>query len=132
MKQTITYYKWDGTMYEERELTPCNIKSGLLGMKVRCVMSDQSERVGFANPYYSFEEDKMVVGDKADRLDYLALETFIHLDEETHTLVGDGVEKYDIAYERVYLSDIIHIDAILYSGLRWGAPVTNRFYFKKK
>lgn len=100
-------------------------------MKIKCVLADGSEHIGFANPFYSFKKGDIVVGPDAYSLDYITLESFINLDENTHTFIGDGYSKYDIYREAVPISLISRIDAILYSGLRWGGLPTNKFNLKQ-
>ncbi len=123
----ITYYYPDGRIAEEHPLNRISIEK-CLGMKVRCILIDGSQRVGFSNPFYSFE--KGGISAEAQELDYTTLETYVNLDEETHTFVGDENHKFDINREAVPISLISHIDVILYSGLRWGILPTNKFNLK--
>ena len=51
----------------------------------------------------------------------------INPDESTHKFVGDEAHRYDVNREAVPISLISRIDAILYSGLRWSVPITNKF-----
>ena len=125
----ITYYKLNGEVTKEVLLNNKTIKD-CPGMKIRCVLIDGSEHVGFANPFYSFEKGDIVLGNDAVSLEYITLETFINLDENTHTFVGEENHKYDIYREAIPISLISHIDAILYSGLRWGGIPTNKFNLK--
>lgn len=128
--RNITYYKYNGEIVKKVPIDSISIKD-CHGMKIRCILLDGSERVGFANPYYSFEYGKIIVDSEADLLDYITLETFLHLDENTHTF--PNIEnKFDIGREAVPISLISHIDAILYSGLRWGVVPTNKFDLKIK
>ena len=71
-----------------------------------------------------------MLGIDASSLEYITLETFVNLDENTHTFVGEANHKYDIYREAIPMSLISHIDAILYSGLRWGGIPTNKFDLK--
>ena len=127
--RNITYYKHNGEVSKEVSLNEKTIKD-CHGMKIRCVLIDGSEHVGFANPFYSFEKGNIVLGIDASSLEYITLETFVNLDENTHTFVGEANHKYDIYREAIPMSLISHIDAILYSGLRWGGIPTNKFDLK--
>ncbi len=125
--KNITYYKPNGEIAKKVPLNKTTIKD-CHGMKVKCILIDGNECVGFANPFYSFEKGSISI--KAQELDYITLETYINLDEETHTFVGDIKHKFDINREAVSISSISHIDAILYSGLRWDGIPTNKFCLK--
>lgn len=120
----ISFYNLDGSLYAERPLDRASIEN-CHGMKIKCILLDGSERVGFANPFYSFEKGRSSFN--SQELDYITLETFVNLDEATHTFVGDEEHRYDINREAVPISLISHIDAVLYSGLRWGGLPTNRY-----
>lgn len=113
--KTIVYYKANKEYVAQTELNVSTIHD-VHGMKVRCIMADGSIHVGYANTYYSFENGKTVCGD----FNYIALEILTNLEKLPH--------DFDIEYEKVLISDIEHIDAILYSGLRWGGIPTNKFW----
>lgn len=121
----ITYYK-NGKIEKTESINRITIKH-CHGMKIKCTLLDGTEKVGFANPYYSFEKGDIIVGPEANLLEYITLETFVNLDEESHEFKGDDEHKFDINREMVLLNLISHIDALLYSGLRWGSIPTNRF-----
>ena len=109
---TITYYKQSGEIDHETLLNKSTIKD-FHGMKVRCSLYDGSEHIGFANTRSNWP--------------HITLETFVNLDEDTHTFIGEGRNKYDIKKELLSILVVRHIDAILYSGLRWGGVPTNKF-----
>lgn len=121
----IVYYEWNGNIKDSADLNEKTIKD-CHGMKIKCKLIDGTEKVGFANCYYSFEEKKIVVDSNSSPA-YIAIEVFVNIDEETHKFVGDINHRYDIEREKVFVSSILHIDAILYSGLRWGVTPTNKF-----
>lgn len=127
----ITFYKNNGEPVNSEELNG-KTKKAIHGMKVKCILNDGFAKAGFANTYYCVESDKFVVGSKSDKLDYIVLETYVNLDEETHRFQGDEEHWFDVYREKVLLSEIDHIDAILHSGLRWGCTPTNRFVFSDK
>ncbi|MBQ8684448.1 MAG: hypothetical protein IJ518_08050 [Clostridia bacterium] len=127
--KTITYYKYNGEIVKEDTLNGITIKN-CHGMKIRCILIDGSTRVGYANPYYSFEKGCTVCYDKTYCVDYIVLETFVNLDDTTHTFLGEEEHKYDMGREAVPIALIAHVDAILHSGLRWGVPPTNKFDLK--
>lgn len=123
--KTITFYKSNGEIHSRVELNAASLLE-CHGMKIRCVLLDGSERAGYANPYYSFEEGNSKHFSYKPK-DYIVLETFIYLNDETHKFTINGPDMYDVAREAVPLNIIDHIDAILCSGLRWGGAPTNRF-----
>ncbi|MBQ4136655.1 MAG: hypothetical protein IJD67_00965 [Clostridia bacterium] len=123
----ITYLYMDGRISKEYPLNKSSIME-CHGMKIKCILIDGSEHIGFANPYYSFEKGAITLDPQ--ELDYITLETFANLDEETHTFVGDKEHQFDINREVIPISLISHIDAILFSALRWGNPPTNKFNLK--
>lgn len=125
--KSIVYYKPNGEVVKELPINKKTVQD-CHGMKVKCTLIDGSEHVGFANPYYSFEKGK--ISTESEGLDYITLETFVNLNEETHAFVGDKEHRFDIKREAISISLIAHIDAILYSGLRWGNPPTNKFNLK--
>ena len=128
---TITYYNPDGKIADIREFNN-KTKKDFHGMKIKCTLNNGNEKIGFANSYYSMETDDFVSPRKAEQLNYIVLETFINLDEETHKLCGTDEHKYDVEREKVDFSEIVHIDAIRYSGLRWGGIITNKFIFRSR
>ena len=115
MSETITYYDVNKKYVSETELNEISIHD-FHGMKVRCTMADGSVRVGYANTHYSFEKEKTTF----QHFDYIALEILTNLEKLPY--------DFDIEYEKVMIADIKHIDAILYSGLRWGGVPTNKFW----
>ena len=121
----ITYYKNDKIVKTE-QLDKNTVKN-CHGMKIKCTLLDGTEKIGFANTFYSFEKGTIVVGTEAKSLEYITLETFINLDEETNEFKGDEESMYDINREMVLINLISHIDALLCSGLRWGGIPTNKF-----
>ena len=125
----ITYYRLSGEIVKEVSISKASLCE-CHGMKVKCALIDGSERVGYANVYWSFEKCGISL-DMQDR-DYITLETFVNLDEETHTFFGEASHKYDVKREAISISLIAHMDAILHSGLRWGGVPTNKFNLKNK
>ena len=125
--RTIDFYKYNGEVVSERPLDELTILD-CHGMKVRCTLIDGSYIEGFANPFYSFETGDVILD--TSKLDYMTLETYVNLDEETNSFVGSIDDKYDVKREAVSISLIARIDAILYSGLRWGGVPTNKFNLK--
>ena len=66
---TITYYK-NGEIVETVRLDKNTVKN-CHGMKIKCILSDGTEKAGFANTFYSFEKGGIAVGTEADMLEYL-------------------------------------------------------------
>ena len=122
---TITYYI-KGKIKRQEELNTKTVKN-CHGMKVKCTLKDGSEKIGYANSYYSFKKGHIVIGDEADSLEYITLETFANFDEETHELKGDIEHRFDMNKEMILIKLISNIDALLYSNPRWTETVTNEF-----
>ena len=76
-------------------------------MKGRITLKDGSIKCG----YIETAEDKR-----------LALQTFKEINEDTHEIVDD-----ERIYEEIQYDDIQLVEVILFSGLRWDAPPSNRF-----
>ncbi len=112
--KTISYYKVNKEFVAKTELNSKTVHN-VHGMKVRCRMADGSTRIGYANTRFSMEKGKIVF----EPLEYITLEIVTGLDN----LPTD----FDVAYQKVITANIEHIDAILYSGLRWGGVPTNEF-----
>ncbi len=53
------------------------------------------------------------------------------LNENTHKLIRNDLEKYNKTYKKIIIKNITSIDAILYSNPRWGGRLTNKFEFIK-
>ena len=121
---TIVYYlKGEATKTET--ISAATLKN-CHGMKIKCTLLDGTEKVGYANSYYSFESGDIVVGAKADLLEYITLETFANLGEEPQRF-SEAIAHCEMNREKVPIEQIAHIDALLYSGPRWGHAPTNRF-----
>ena len=123
----IVFYNPNGAISDEVSLNSTSIKK-CFGMKIRCILIDGSIYVGYASPFYSSKRDEI----DQQNFDYINLETFINLDEESHTFVGDEKHRFDIKCETVQISSVSHVDAILYSGLRWDSFPTNKFNLEIK
>lgn len=113
--KTITYYKINKELVCEKELNAATVHD-VHGMKVRCIMTDGSTRIGYANTHYSMEKGDIVF----EPLNYITLEIITGLDNLP--------KDFGVAYQKVIVADIEHIDAIMYSGLRWGGTPTNNFW----
>ena len=122
----ISYYKKDGTLVVQEELTADNTM-GTLGMMVRCIMKNGDICEGFS--------DIQGPPDRRNGLSVkrgiLYLWTWTNLDEETHRLMGDEKTKYDQTFTPVLIDKIVSMDAIVYSNPRWGGKLTNRFFIDR-
>lgn len=121
--QMIRFYQQDGKKHDELELTPQSLKDAI-GMMARCYLRDDSFHDGFIS--FSDGVKMNTTGEESDSTFFLW--TWVHLDEETHRLVGDDEEKYQQKYEQIYFEEVERIDAILYSNPRWGGRLYNHFF----
>lgn len=119
----IFFYKYDGTLDHDTVLSEDTIVN-TNGMLIKCKMKDNTEKVGYSDPY-RFHDDNTTM----DIKDYIYLITWKNLDEDKHELIGDDNTKYDQLFEKVNIKDIDSIEAILYSNPRWGGRLTNKFEF---
>ncbi len=122
----IRFYQQDGSIHAETELTTFKSLYDAGGMMARCYLRDGSCHEGFVcftpgMDAASYEKDYGLT---------FFLCTWAHLDEETHSLVGDDDSKYDQNYEPIDYQDVEHIDAILYSNPRWGGLLYNHFFIE--
>ena len=124
--RSIRLYDINGVLKEEVGFTEHNLlETG--GMMVRCHMRDGSIQEGFSSPFCNPNAAET----KLD-YDHLYLWTWKHLNEETHRLEGDEATKYDTTVVAVKISEIESIEAILYSGPRWGGRLHNQFFVEVK
>lgn len=122
----IILYKLNGDKNKILELTLENIKN-INGMKVKCHLKDNTDKVGFADVYRTNDKD----GFDNEIHDYINLWTYDLLDEETHKLVGTDNNRYNQTTIKIFIDDIVEIEAILHSNPRWGTMLTNKFCFFK-
>jgi len=118
----IIFYEHNGSLDSEIEMSELGLR-GIHGMMTRCILKDGSVHVGYADVYGCC--DRAHYNGKVH--DRIFLETFAHLNEETGELEGSEEEKYDIMVEPIDIKDICKVEAIKYSGPRWGGILTNRF-----
>lgn len=126
MKEII-YYNSTGEIKNREQLNKDTIAK-CNGMKIKCWLTDNSYKVGFADVFRSHDENEYDGTIK----NYIHLCVFDNLDESKHQLVGDDDSKYDQTYSKIDIGDIKIIEAILYSNPRWGAKLTNKFEFNSK
>ena len=124
-KYKIVFYKKNGEIYDIKELTNDNLER-INGMMTRCTLGDESEIVGFADPFRIC--DRNSYDGKVN--DNIFLWTWDNLDEENHKLIGDGNNKYNQTFKKVIIDEIIKVESILYSNPRWGGKLTNKFSIK--
>ena len=94
-----------------------------IGMVVRCTMQSGEVYEGYSD----------VIGDAAMRAanwdgKNMYLWKWAHWDEETQKLTGDKITRYDMYSFLVPVEEIARIEAILYSGPRWGGRLSNHFF----
>lgn len=123
----ITMYYFGGKVKCTLPLTGFNIRE-CHALKMRLHMKDGSIKEGFANSRCEWPSCKLLWEDpELNALDYLVLEQYIHIDEETQTFTCDGMKRNETRREQIMYSDIADIDTIAFSGIRWGAKPTNKF-----
>lgn len=119
----IRFYQQDGRIHDEQELTHDSLY-GAMGMMARCYLRDDNIHEGFV----CFQTDIGNETDEKENGSIFYLWTWAHLDTESHSLVGDGEEKYDQHYEAIDYLEVERVDAILYSNPRWGGLLYNHFF----
>ncbi len=119
----INFYDLKGNIIESSLLTCENIEK-THGMMARCFLNNNKVYEGFADVYRKIDstEYALSVGE------YIHLWTWDNLNEETHQLDGDAKSKYSQTYTAIKITDILKMDAILYSNPRFGTRLTNTFW----
>lgn len=120
----VVFYNLDGSYKTESSLSEEAIKN-TIGMKVRCSLKNGDIVIGFSEPYRSKSKDF-----DGTVHDYINVWTWKHSDELAKNTKNP--HKYDQIFERVYIDNILNIEAILYSSARFGMQMTNKFVFCKK
>lgn len=124
-KYKIIFYKQNGEISDIKELTNDNLER-INGMMNRCTLGDESEIVGFSDPFRTCDRNSY----DGKVHDNIFLWTGDNLDEENHKLIGDGNNKYNQTFKKVIIDEIIKVESILYSNPRWGGKLTNKFSIK--
>ena len=124
-KYKIIFYKQNGEISDIKELTNDNLER-INGMMTRCTLEDESEMVGFADPFRTCDRNSY----DGKVHDNIFLWTWDNLDEENHKLIGDENNKYNQTFKKVIIDEIIKVESILYSNPRWGGKLTNKFSIK--
>jgi hypothetical protein len=119
----IYYYRSDGTIYQNDVLCRDTLRN-INGMMVRCFMQNGSVQIGYAEPYRA----SLKSGRDFESEPIMYLWTWENLDEESHTLHGDDLTKFNQTHTPIRIDRITRIDAILYSNPRLGGRLTNKFY----
>ena len=123
----IIFYNLHGEIKNREQLNHHSIAK-CNGMKIKCWLKDESQKVGFADVFRIHDNNEYNEMIK----DYINLCTYDHLDEERNQLVGDDDSKYNQTYIKIAIDDIEKIEAILHSNPRWGTRLTNKFQFMTK
>ena len=114
--KTIIFYTLNGKYESIEPLTESNVNK-ICGSKVKVITTDGKEHVGYLENFYKV-------------YDYVNLYTYKFLDEKSGKLIAlEGQNKYELIREKIYVKDMVHVDAIRYSNPRWGTPLTNKFKF---
>lgn len=121
MQGKIYFYGRDGKIDHEDVLN-IDTLARINGLKIRCHLIDNTNRVGFADSY-------RVLTNNYDGLvhDFINVWTYDNLDETTHKLIGDETTKNKQTPQAVMISSISYIEAILFSNPSYGSKLTNNF-----
>ena len=112
--KTIRFYTLNGKFDREVPLTEGDMP---LGMKVKVFTADKKEHIGYLEYLLDFHG-------------YVNIYIYKFLDEKNGKLIApEGQDKYELIREKIYIKDMVYIDAILSSNPRWGTPLTNKFKF---
>lgn len=121
----IIFYNLNGTLKEKLLLNNTNIAK-VNGVMIKCYLKNGEIVNGIADVFKSCKREEYSLQVK----DFIYLSLWKNLDEETHQLLGNTIEEqYERTYEKVFISDIKRIEAIIHSGPRWGGKLTNKFQF---
>lgn len=123
----IKIYDRNGKLKDTLELNCQNIEK-VHGMMIKCYTKDDKEYVGYCDSY-RFEDDVYNYDGKVH--DHINLSVWKNLDENTHSLIGEGDEKYAMIHTKIDIDKIICMKAILYSGPRWGGQLTNKWFIEE-
>ncbi len=110
----IKYYDLYGELKYFEELNNINL-SNINGMKVKCILKNQKEIIGFADPLRLSDNtfDNSVH-------DYIYINTYKYLNEENNKLENEDInKKFDMIKTKINIYDISLIDVILQSNARW-------------
>ena len=110
----IKYYDLYGELKYFKELNNINL-SNINGMKVKCILKNQKEIIGFADPLRLSDNtfDNSVH-------DYIYINTYKYLNEENNKLENEDInKKFDMIKTKINIYDISLIDVILQSNARW-------------
>lgn len=114
--KNIEFYKLNGQFDSEEPLSEENV-SKANGMKVKVTTLDGEEHIGYLKQGIDYRG-------------YINLYTYKYLDEKSGKLIApDGQDKYELEMEKIFIKDMAHIDAILYSNPRWTNRLTNEYKF---
>ena len=125
--QDIKMYYFGGKVKSVLAPTPFNIQE-CHALKIRLTMKDGTVKEGFANSRCEWPSCKLLWEDaELNALNYLVLERYLHIDEATQTFTCTGMKRNETTKEQIFYADIEQMDAIAFSGIRWGAKPTNNF-----
>lgn len=121
MNNKIYFYNKEGNIDHEDVLNNDTI-TRINGLKIRVKLKDNSEVVGYSDVF-------RVLSNYYDGHvhDFINVWTYDNIDESRHILVGEEDEKNKQTIKSILLTDIIYIEALLYSNPSYGSKPTNNF-----
>ena len=115
----IMIYNRSGELTATKDLTNENL-STIAGTLSRIILKDGTSIEGYIDPLRVEGKDEF----DGTVHDYIYLWTFKNLDENNQIYnIEDGIN-----IEKVIISDIKSVHAILYSHPKWGGKLTNKFF----
>lgn len=121
MNGIIYFYKLTGE-YDHDDVLNIENLSKINGLKIKCHLKNNTEVVGFADSY------RVLTNNYDSSIhDYINIWTYDYLDEVTHKLVGEDNIKNKQTPQAVLISEISHIEVLLFSNPSFGGILTNKF-----
>lgn len=106
----LIVYSLSGKIMESQLIEPQSIEKKTLGERVRITLNDEKIYEGLTDNTFGSKTEKKLVLFQYD------------IDEEYNKLRSSKVINIYIPLEK-----IAQVEAIKFSNLRWGSPLTNRF-----
>lgn len=121
MNNKIIFYNKEGK-FDHDDLLNLDTLTRINGMKVRIRLNNNTEIIGFADPYRTLSNDY-----DGQIHDYINVWVWENIDENNHKLLGDESTKYKQKYSAILINNILFIETILFSNPSLGGKITNKF-----
>lgn len=121
MNNKIYFYNKEGNIDHE-EILNNETLARINGLKIRVRLKNNTMEVGYSDVF-------RVLSNYYDGQvhDFINVWTYDNIDETRHILVGDEQTKHKQTLKSIMLTDIVCIEALLYSNPNYGSKPTNNF-----